>query len=147
MPGMAGPYVVESSATTKAPLDVASRVIVDAGNYPKWFKGAHDVVPSKDYPAVGGVLRWKVKWGTKEWEFAGRVVQNELPARLVLRVATRRSRGVVTHAFERDGAGTRYTKRVASEGTWLELLAARAFMPRSVRQEVRAAARLADAEA
>jgi uncharacterized protein YndB with AHSA1/START domain len=140
---MAKPYVVEASAVTRAPPAVASRAITDPQNLPRWFEGAHDV-QAKGFPAAGGTLRWTVRWGGSTWEFGGKVVENDLPRRLVVRVATRRSRGLTIHLFEPEGSGTRYTKRVESEGTWLELLAARAFMGRSVRREVKAAARLAD---
>lgn len=141
---MAKVYAVEASAVTRAPLSLASRVITDPANYPRWFEGAHDVQASKGYPAVGGVLRWKVRWGRMVWGFGGKVVESDLPHRLVLRVATKRSRGLTIHRFEAEGTGTRYTKRVESEGSWLELLGMRLFMPRSVRREVAAAARLAD---
>jgi hypothetical protein len=143
---MARTYVTEASATTKAPLAVASRVITDAVNYPKWFDGASNVQASKGYPEVGGVVTWTVRWGRTTWDFGGKVVESDLPGRLVIRVAPRRSHGVVTHTFEPDGTGTRYTKRVESEGPWLQRLAARAYLPRSVRREVRACVRLADEE-
>jgi uncharacterized protein YndB with AHSA1/START domain len=140
---MAKSYCVEASALTRAPLEVASRAITDPANLPRWFKGARDV-EANGYPAVGGLLRWTVDWGTRSWQFGGKVVENDLPRRLVVRVATRRSRGLTIHRFEPVGQGTRYTKRVESEGTWFELLAARMFMGPSVRREVKAAARLAD---
>ena len=140
---MAKPYVVEASAVTRAPLEVASRAITDPANLPRWFNGARDV-EAKGYPAVGGVLRWTVDWGRRSWDFGGKVVENDLPRRLVVRVATRRSRGLTIHLFEPTAEGTRYTKRVESEGSWLELLGARMFMGPSVRREVKAAARLAD---
>jgi hypothetical protein len=137
-------FATESSAVTRAPPAVASQAILDPANLPRWFKGAGAVEPSKGYPAVGGLLRWTVHWGRSSWEFGGKVVENDLPLRLVVQVATRRSRGQTIHRFEPEGSGTRYTKRVVSEGSWTELLAARLFMPRSVRAEVRRAARLAD---
>ena len=136
-------YAVEASAVTRAPPEVASRVITDPANLPRWFQGARDV-EAKGFPEVGGVLRWTVDWGRRSWEFGGKVVENDLPRRLVVRVATRRSRGMTIHRFQPEGNGTRYTKRVESEGTWLELLAARVFMGSSVRREVKAVARLAD---
>jgi hypothetical protein len=46
------PYVAEASATTQASLDMASRTIMDANNYPKWFKGAHDVVIEATRPSM-----------------------------------------------------------------------------------------------
>jgi uncharacterized protein YndB with AHSA1/START domain len=140
---MARTYVVEASAVTKAALETASRAITDPANLPRWFNGAYDV-EATGYPKVGGVLRWKVRWGRRTWDFGGKVVEEALPHRLVVRVATRRSRGLTIHRFDAHGSGTRYTKRVESEGTWLELLAARMFMGPSVRREVKAAARLAD---
>jgi uncharacterized protein YndB with AHSA1/START domain len=141
---VAKPYVVEASAVTKASLHKASRAITDPANLPRWFEGASGVEGTHGYPAVGGVLRWTVRWGGSSWDFGGKVIENELPGRLVVRVATRRSRGVTEHIFTEEGAGTRYTKRVTSEGSWWELLGARMFMGRSVRREVKAAARLAD---
>lgn len=144
---MAKPYVVEASATTKAGVHQAARVITDPANLPQWFEGASDVEADHGFPAAGGRLRWKVRWRWSTWDFAGRVVKSELPHRLTVRVATRRSRGLTEHLFEEEGDGTRYTKRVTSEGNWLELLAARTYMGRSVRREVQAAARLADEKA
>ena len=144
---MARAYVVEASAVTQASVHQASRAITDPQNLPRWFEGASGVEASKGFPAEGGVLRWTVRWGGRTWEFGGKVVANELPRRLAIQVATRRSRGLTEHFFEPEGAGTRYTKRVTSQGSWLELLGARLFMPRSVRREVKAAARVADESA
>ncbi|MHB1260764.1 MAG: SRPBCC family protein [Thermoplasmatota archaeon] len=141
---MARTYSTESSALTKAPLPLASRVITDPANLPRWFKGASDVEATKGYPALGGVLRWTVRWAGARWTFGGKVVESDLPHRLIVQVATRSSRGTTTHLFEAVETGTRYTKRVDSEGSWWELLGARLYMPRSVRKEVKAAARLAD---
>lgn len=143
---MAKPYVAESSATTSAPLEKASRAITDPANYPKWFKGARKVV-AEGYPAVGGVLSWTVGWGSKAWAFRGTVVENGLPRRLVMRVRTPSGESDITHSFEQDGAGTRYTKRVEFHGTWVQKLLMRSFLPHSVRHEVQAAAKMADGEA
>jgi hypothetical protein len=140
-------YVVEASAVTKAPLAVASRVITDPVNYPKWFKGARNVVAA-GYPAVGGELSWNVGWGGSDrWSFRAKVIANELPNRLVMRVKTPSGESDVIHSFLPEGQGTRYTKRVEFEGSWHHRALVRLFLPRSVRNEVQAAACLADESA
>jgi uncharacterized protein YndB with AHSA1/START domain len=143
---MARTSVVEASAWTRAAPEAASRAITAPENLPRWFKGAHDV-EAEGYPAVGGVLRWRVAWGRRTWRFGGKVIENDLPRRLVVRVATQRSRGLTIHRFEPEGTGTRYTKRVESEGNWLDLALSQLFLRPSVRREVAAAVRLADEEA
>ena len=143
---MGRPYVAEASARTKAPLEAASRAIVDAHSYPKWFKGAHDVVV-EGYPAVGGLLTWKIRWARTSSTFQGRVVENDLPRRLVMRVKTPSGESDVIQSFERDGQGTRYTKRVEVEGGWFKRFLMSLFLQRSVKEEAEAACRMADESA
>ncbi|HUR25650.1 MAG TPA: SRPBCC family protein [Candidatus Thermoplasmatota archaeon] len=142
---MAKPYVVEASAVTKAPLDVAARAITDPANLPKWFKGACDVEADGGYPAVGGTMQFKVKWGGMKSNFAATVKENALPGKLVQRVKTPSGTSDITHTFTAWNGGTRYTKRVEVEdASWLLRLLMGSFLPRSVRNEVAAAARVAD---
>jgi len=63
-------YAVESSATTKAKPAAASRAILDPANLPKWFKGAHGVEAADGYPAQGGTMGWRVKWGRMDSGFS-----------------------------------------------------------------------------
>ena len=141
--GMRKPFIAEASATTKTPLAKASAAIMDPANYPKWFKGAHDM-ESDGYPAVGGVLTWKIAWMGSASTFVARVTENALPRRLVARVKTPSGESDITHTFEATADGTRYTKRVVVEGGVALRLLMALFLRRSVRQEVEAAARMAD---
>lgn len=142
---MAKPYIVEASAITSAPLEVASRAITDPANLGKWFKGACDVETEGHYPEVGGTLRFKVKWAGMKSRFAATVQENSLPGRIVQRVKTPSGESDITHRFEATKDGTRYTKRVeVQDAGWLMRVLLKSFLPRSVRQEVEAAARLAD---
>lgn len=142
---MAKPYVVEASAVSTAPLDVASRAITDPVNLPQWFKGACDVQADDGYPTVGKTVRFKVKWGGMKSAFAATVKENALPHKLVQRVKTPSGTSDITHTFTVAPEGTRYTKRVDVQdaGPLLRLLL-KSFLARSVHQEVEAAAKLAD---
>ncbi len=142
---MAKPYVSAASASTRAPLDVVSRVITDPVNLPRWFKGACDVQADDGYPTVGKTVRFKVKWGGMKSDFAATVKENALPHKLVQRVKTPSGTSEITHRFTTAPEGTRYTKRVDVQdaGPLLRFMM-KSFLPRSVRQEVEAAAKLAD---
>ena len=145
---MAKSYVVEASAVTKAPLEVASRAITDPANLPKWFKGACEVETEGGYPAVGGTVRFKVKWGGMKSRFAATAKENSLPRKLVQRVKTPSGESDIVHTFTSTKGGTRYTKRVeVQDAGWALRLMMKSFLPRSVRHEVEAAARLADESA
>lgn len=137
------PFIAEASATTKAPLAKASAAIIDPANYPKWFKGAHAMRPD-GYPKEGGVLSWKIAWMGTASTFVARVTENALPRRLVARVKTPSGESDITHTFEATPDGTRYTKRVVVEGGVMLRFLMSLFLRRSVRQEVEAAARMAD---
>jgi uncharacterized protein YndB with AHSA1/START domain len=93
------------------------------------------------------LLSWKLKWGGTASTFRARVTSNDLPRRLVMRVKTPSGESDVTHSFETEGKGTRYTKRVEVEGGWFLRAMMSLFLSRSVQQEVDAAAKLADQEA
>ena len=137
--------MVEASAVTKAPLAVASRVITDPANLPRWFKGACDVETDGGYPAVGGTMRFKLKWGATKSAFAATVTEDALPRKLVQRVKTPSGVSDITHTFAGEAGGTRYTKHVeVQDAGWLLRLLMKSFLPRSVRNEVKAAAALAD---
>ena len=142
---MARTYVVEASAVTRAPLEAASRAITDPANLPRWFKGACDVEAEAGYPAVGGTLRFKVKWAGMKSRFTATVKENALPRRLIQRVKTPSGESDITHTFTVTKGGTRYTKRVdVRDAGWLTRAILKSFLARSVRHEVNAAARLAD---
>jgi Polyketide cyclase / dehydrase and lipid transport len=142
---MPGSYVVEASAMTQASPAQASSAILSAAGLVQWFKGAHDAVAEEGFPAVGGRMRWKVRWMGMDSDFSSTVVSNELPRRLVLAVKTPSGESLITNSFEPVGQGARYTKRVEVQGAgWVMRRLMGTFLPRSVRNEVQAAARIAD---
>jgi hypothetical protein len=75
---MAKQSPITASAVTKAPHFLASRIIMDSDNLPRWFKDAHDVETSR-FPEVGGTLRWSVGRKKARWHFTSRVLHNQLP--------------------------------------------------------------------
>lgn len=130
------------SAETRAPPDVAARVIISADGLKKWFGNVQEISADGHWPANGARMRWKAMGTLFECE----VDLNELPNRIVLDTTTPSGRSVVTHLFEEiETGGTKYTKTVdvvESRGFFGLLLPF--ILPGAVRKEVERAVKVAD---
>jgi uncharacterized protein YndB with AHSA1/START domain len=114
--------------------------ISDPLNMPEWFKGAHSITTANGYPQRGGTIAWLMG---RNYRFEARVLTNEPPSRLVLKVRTSSGDSVVTNSFTAEENGTRYSKVVEVEPHGFFGLLVPLFLPGSVRREVALAAALA----
>lgn len=93
--------------------------VADPSNEPDWHFDVREVLRPKDGPyQLGETFQWVVKFGgSKTYSLE----VTALESNRFIEITTREGSvlPVVTHTFQQDGNGTRYTRRVRFETTGL----------------------------
>lgn len=103
------------TVTIKRPVQEVFDFVADPSNEPDWHFDVKEVLRSKDGPyELGETLQWVVKFGGSK-TYTLEITAFE-PNRLI-EITTREGAvlPVLTHTFQPDGNGTRYTRRVRFE--------------------------------
>lgn len=103
------------TVTINRPVDEVFDFVADPSNEPDWHFDVTEVLRPKDGPyELGEKFQWVVKFGGSKI-YSVEVTALE-PNRLI-EITTREGAvlPVLTHTFQQDGNGTRYTRRVRFE--------------------------------
>jgi hypothetical protein len=146
------PETLVASQWIHAPPARASAIIVAPETLPRFFRGVDEVEADPGWPVLGSTMTWSVAgFAGFAMTFRATVVENTLPACLVLHVRTPSPDSVITQRFTDDGhGGTLYEKQVELHYRgWFNRLVGpllTIFLRQELPDEVgRAAAVLADA--
>ncbi len=103
------------TVTINRPVNEVFDFVADPANETTWHFDVKEVVRSKDGPyELGERLQWAVKFGgTKTYSIEVTAFE---PNRLIeITTLDGPVKPVLTHTFQKDGEGTRYTRRVRFE--------------------------------
>lgn len=116
------------------PLEETIRRSLSAEALPVWFEGSRVEHVDASWPARGARMRWRMRWGA----FDATVVEDRLPAKLLVTVKTPSAFSQITWRFSAlPGKGTRIEREVDPQYRGVGKLLAVLFHP-ILRRMVRA---------